>query len=169
MSRYFFTADEHYCHENIIKFCNRPFGSIGEMNQTLIDRHNEVVNDDDFVIHAGDFCWRKDMVRPIQMLLNGTHIFLRGSHDKWMDNSYHEIWEQNIEGQYVVVCHYQMKAWPRSHYGSWQLYGHSHGRSTPLPNQYDIGVDNNNFYPISIGTLRLCILRSDYKTWEIQT
>lgn len=171
MSRYFFTADEHYCHENIIKFCNRPFVSVEEMNQELINRNNEVVRDDDFVIHAGDFCWKShyDTVKSIQSQLKGNHIFLKGSHDKWMAHNYHEIWEQNIEGQYVVVCHYQMKAWPRSHYGSWQLYGHSHGRSVPLLNQYDVGVDNNNFYPISMETLRLCILRSDYKTWEIQT
>jgi calcineurin-like phosphoesterase family protein len=40
-----------------------------------------------------------------------------------------------------------MRVWPRSHHNSWQLYGHSHGKLLPIGKQWDIGVDNNDFYP----------------------
>jgi calcineurin-like phosphoesterase family protein len=46
-----------------------------------------------------------------------------------------------------------MRVWPRSHYNSWQLYGHSHGRLEPVGKQWDVGVDNNNFYPVSFDQL----------------
>jgi calcineurin-like phosphoesterase family protein len=42
-----------------------------------------------------------------------------------------------------------MRTWARSHYNSWQLYGHSHGKLEPIGKQWDIGVDNNNYYPVS--------------------
>jgi calcineurin-like phosphoesterase family protein len=42
-----------------------------------------------------------------------------------------------------------MRTWHRSHYNAWLLYGHSHGRLPPIGKSWDVGVDNNNFTPIS--------------------
>ena len=153
---YWFTADEHLGHENIIKYCNRPFSTVEEMDATIIDNYNQVVLKDDIVVHAGDFCWLnnfKDVYKIYVQKLNGTQIFLRGSHDHWLPYSSKYIWTKRIEGQLVVVCHYAMLRWPGSHYNSWQLFGHSHGRLVAEGKQYDIGVDNNNFYPVSFDQL----------------
>lgn len=153
---YFFTADEHYNHPNILKFMPRPFANITEMNIELVRRNNEVVSKDDWVIHAGDFCWKgsAEFVRNLQKSLIGNHVYLRGSHDGWMNGHYHEIWEKNIEGQHVVVCHYAMRTWGKSHWDSWQLYGHSHGKLESIGKQYDIGVDCNNYYPVSFDRIK---------------
>ena len=61
------------------------------------------------------------------------------------------MWIKKLgKGHPLTVCHYCMLTWQASHYNSWQLFGHSHGRlQKDLGKQYDIGVDNNNFYPIS--------------------
>ena len=77
---YFFTADEHYGHVNIIRYCGRPFSSVEEMDQELIKRHNAVVGPEDTVIHAGDFTLanREAAGRYLQAL-HGHHHFLRGS------------------------------------------------------------------------------------------
>jgi calcineurin-like phosphoesterase family protein len=149
--RYFFTGDEHHYHKNIIQYCDRPFKNTIESAEIIIDNHNKVVKPDDNVIHLGDFTLltNKEEVHRIISKLNGNHIFLRGSHDRWMDRSYHEIWEETINGQHIVACHYAMRVWPRSHYGSWQVYAHSHGGLPPIGKQWDVGVDNNNFYPLS--------------------
>ena len=150
---YFFTADEHYGHANIIKYCNRPFKNVKEMNQVLIERHNEIVEEGDTVIHAGDFTFRNPGLYVDQ--LSGHHVFLRGSHDKWMDKSYHEIWEKTIEGQKIVVCHYPMRTWAASHYNSWQLHGHSHGQLKSQGKQLDIGVDSHDFYPVAFPRVKM--------------
>jgi len=62
---------------------------------------------------------------------------------------------KTIEGQTVVALHYAMRTWPQSHYGSWQVFGHSHGNLPPIGLQWDVGVDNNNFYPVSFDELKI--------------
>lgn len=153
---YFFTADEHYGHKKIIQYCNRPFNSIEEMDQEIIKRHNSVVGRSDVVIHAGDFCWANKKTKAMEYIekLNGNHVFLKGSHDHWISDSTKYVWRKTIEGQFVMVCHYCMRTWERSHYNSWMLFGHSHGRLEPIGKQHDIGVDNNDFYPISFKELK---------------
>jgi len=155
---YFFTSDEHYEHRNIIRYSNRPFENTEEMRETFISNHNSVVGKNDITIHAGDFTFSKDrhfIYHIIIKRLNGKHIFLKGSHDYWLNGKkdINQIWERNIylngERYYFVACHYAMRHWARSHYKSIQVHGHSHGNLEPIENQWDCGVDNNNFYPVS--------------------
>jgi len=154
---YHFISDEHFGHERIIKYCNRPFNSIGEMDNEIIKRFNSKVSKDDVTVHAGDFCWcnnQRDAHRLYISKLNGTHIFLTGSHDHWLPNSNKIVWKKKFNEQSIIVCHYAMRVWESSHYNSWQLYGHSHGRLPPEGKQWDIGVDNNNFYPLSLDEIK---------------
>ena len=85
---FFFTADEHYGHANIIKYCDRPFASVEEMDAEIIKRHNELVGPQDVVLHAGDFTlMKKSFAENYIKRLYGTHIFLKGSHDYWLKKS----------------------------------------------------------------------------------
>lgn len=164
---YFFTADEHYGHENVIKYTMRPFFSVKEMDRCLIDNHNKVVKEKDVVIHAGDFTLKKvQEAQDYLSQLNGTHVFVKGGHDYWLSGMGFDMWQGKIEKEYIVVCHYAMRVWPRSHYGSWMLYGHSHGQLKPIGKQYDVGVDNNNFYPVSFNQLKEMMNKKE-KTTEI--
>lgn len=76
-----FTSDQHYDHNNIIKYSNRPFATVGEMNEELIRRHNALVKADDIVYHLGDFSLNKQA--PVKYLsrLNGEHHLIMGNHD----------------------------------------------------------------------------------------
>lgn len=154
--RYFFTADQHYGHRKIIEYCNRPFADVDEMDAAIIARHNEIVTPQDIVINVGDFSLipHARLVHRIIGKLNGQQVFLRGSHDRWLTGrTVRDIWEKRINDQVVVACHYAMCTWPKSHYGSWHVFGHSHGKLKLRGNRYDVGVDNNNFYPVSFETL----------------
>ena len=82
MSNTFYIADTHFCHRNIIKYCNRPFSSAQEMNQIMIDNWNSVVNKDDTVVHGGDFSLANKLVSiEIFDALNGQKYLVRGNHD----------------------------------------------------------------------------------------
>ncbi len=124
------------------------------MNHTIISRHNELVTPQDHTIHCGDFTLRNEkFAQSIIKQLNGTHTFLIGSHDYWLKKKGLQIWEKTIEGTHIVACHYAMHVWPRSHFNSWHVFGHSHGRLNLSGKRYDVGVDNTGFYPVSYGSL----------------
>ena len=124
------------------------------MNEEIIRRNNEIVSNNDTVHHLGDFCLANSKIATSFLnRLNGNHIFIKGSHDYWLDNNTPTRLEINIGKQFIVLDHYAMRVWARSHYNSWQLYGHSHGKLPPQGKQWDVGVDNNNFYPISFNEI----------------
>lgn len=77
-----FTSDEHYDHRNIIRFCDRPFGAVLEMQREMIARHNAVVGPDDEVWHLGDFSLNEKTVPQILCQLRGKHHLISGNHDK---------------------------------------------------------------------------------------
>ena len=166
----YFTSDTHFDHANIIKYANRPFTNITEMNVALVQRWNEKVGPSDTVYHLGDFSFSKDWKHWINLLLtlNGGIHLVKGNHDKdklinqvqknattcgfLSVSDYKYIKIQEGKGvQEIVLMHYAMRVWNKSHYGAWQLYGHSHNNLPPMPNskQIDVGVDSHNFYPIS--------------------
>lgn len=160
-----FTADEHYGHTNIIKYCSRPFSSVEEMNEKLINNHNSVVSDKDVVWHVGDFTLSgSHFAFTIQRRLHGKHFYINGSHDRWIEEASVPapyLKELMYEGQRIVLCHYAFRVWPHSHHGSWQMYGHTHGKLPGIGYQWDVGVDNNNFLPISFDQLKEKFSRTD--------
>jgi calcineurin-like phosphoesterase family protein len=170
MSDIFITSDEHYGHENIIQFCNRPFSSTEEMRETLIERHNKKVpNKQSYVtIHAGDIFWQtmtEGEALAILTRLNGRHAFLYGNHDELMERSrllpdaFEWVCGRNKENtsysikfnkHLIVISHFAQRVWQNSHKGSWHVYGHSHGELEPMGKSFDIGVDGHDFTPWSL-------------------
>jgi calcineurin-like phosphoesterase family protein len=171
MKNVFFTSDEHYGHQNIIKLCNRPFSSLDEMTEALIERHNSVVtNFTDRVYHAGDMFWRRFGViaaRTVMARLNGQHFYVKGNHEElieestslrndfqWIEARAHII-EPGGPRAGIVLDHYAGRVWNGSHHGSWQLYGHTHNELAEESYllSCDVGVDSWNYYPVSIDQL----------------
>jgi calcineurin-like phosphoesterase family protein len=152
----------NFGHKNIIKYCNRPYDSVEEMDESIITNWNSVVEPLDIVYHLGDFSFRK----PLDYInrLNGYIKIIPGSHDKEIQSSGAEMMLRkfvfspiseisvDIDGrqQSIVLCHYSMRKWDKSHYGSWHLWGHSHGNLPAYGLSFDVGVDTNNFYPYSL-------------------
>jgi len=159
----YFTSDEHYYHKNIIDYSDRPFSSLDEMHEVLIQNHNKVVKPTDTVYHLGDFSFDTNINTVFEHIsrLQGLNIFLKGSHDYWQRDfsrkfktKFHEILDIKCGDNYIVLCHYCMLTWPRSHYGSWHLFGHHHGQFTGnVGKSYDVGVDSNGYKPVSIDEL----------------
>ena len=104
--KYFFTADLHLGHKNVIKYCNRPFKSLDQMNQTLIARWNSRVKAEDIVFVIGDFCFRNSSdkrgegirmsAKEWESCLHGKIIHIQGNHDK--NNSTKTIIQKAVIG-----------------------------------------------------------------------
>lgn len=164
MSDLFFTADEHLGHANIIKYCKRPFSSLEEMTEIIVERHNKKVPRGGRVVHVGDMFWRTfgaENAGKVLDRLNGQHHYVWGNHEELLESnpdvlyrfrSIGDRYRLSVPGYPQIICdHYAGRVWRNSHRGSWQLYGHSHGE---LPEvgalAFDVGVDCWNFEPVSI-------------------
>jgi calcineurin-like phosphoesterase family protein len=147
-----FTADTHFGHANIIKLSGRPFADQGEMDAVLIENWNRVVKPNDEVWHLGDFAW-KCPARFVAKLRGRIHL-IKGNHDKLTNqkarqsfDSVHDVRMVKVGGQQIWLSHYAHRTWPKSHYGVWHLYGHSHGTLPDLLNMsLDVGVDARRLY-----------------------
>ena len=173
----FFTSDTHFNHANIIKFCNRPFKDVEQMNEVMIANWNSVIGKDDTVFHLGDFClggaaeWAKILER-----LNGKIYLIMGNHDLknirqgFISRFEHVAMQMHIEvgKQRIYLCHYPFLCFEGSYKDVWQLFGHVHTRKNNTgndaerlqflyPTQYDVGVDNNGFAPVSFGLVKRII------------
>ena len=171
----FFTSDTHFGHSKIIDYCKRPFSSIEEHDKTLIQNWNNVVGQDDTVFHLGDFAYgNSQFVSNIIKQLNGNIILIKGNHDlRNMNPTLYNIFSDAvyqarilIDKQTVYLNHFPFLCFEHGDINlykdnySIQLFDHVHsGPLTSsedasrlnilLPTQYDVGVDNNNFTPIS--------------------
>ena len=153
MTKIFCTSDTHFSHINIIKYCNRPFASIEEHDEALRSNWNEVVSNDDFLLHMGDLTLlsklsSNDRVRRIIESLKGKKTLVFGNHDsKHVRRSLVDMgWivVQRIETSDVLFRH-----WPLSHNEPKKLcvHGHAHGKNRQAMHQ-DVGVDVYGFKPV---------------------
>lgn len=151
----FFTADQHFNHDNIIKFCNRPFLNVKEMNEAIIERWNQVVPIDGITFLIGDVGFgNAEILRGLIDRLNGKIYFISGNHDSpalhrkccgrfEIFNSktkerHQKDWALSIEDkdapsgiQKIHLYHYAVVDWEGRFHGSWHLHGHSHQTIIP--------------------------------------
>lgn len=157
----FYTSDTHFNHKNIIKYCNRPFSSVDEMNRTLIDNWNSKVGRTDTVYHLGDVQWGSDL--DILNSLRGKKILIVGNHDdkKVIDSGVfsevHNLLEINDSGRQVILCHYRLMTWNKIRRGSIHLYGHSHSQIEGNAQCTDVGVDMpfTNYSPVTMKEIQV--------------
>ena len=170
MEKVWFTSDHHFGHANIIRFSGRSFASAEEMNEALIANWNAVVGPSDVVYHLGDiFLCRRAEAEAIRERLNGRIRLVRGNHDKTAEEMKRgfdwvkDLYDLKVEDadapegrQRIVLCHYAMRVWNKSHRGAWHLYGHSHGSLPDDPHSlsFDAGVDCHGYAPISYSRVK---------------
>lgn len=166
-----FTADLHLSHKRIIEFSKRPFTDMDEMDRILIENWNAKISHSDTVWFLGDFSFADTEKGQRQLdRLNGIKHLIIGNHDKtavrlngWASQS--NLKEIKVEGQNIVLCHYAMRVWNKSHYGVWSLYGHSHGSlpDDPTALSIDVGVDCHNYMPLNMDDIARIMKK---KTWK---
>ena len=148
----FFTSDQHFGHDRIRIYCRRPFQNVDHMDIEMMKAWNEVVGQDDTIWHLGDFTLGNlEAFLMYASRLNGRINIVPGGHDyKWVGDWAHvmhtdgwripgtiDAWlypplhsliikRKGERPMPIVMCHYPMASWDRSHYGSLHLHGHVH-------------------------------------------
>ena len=177
MATIYFISDTHFNHKNVIKYCNRPFKDVEEMNNVLIENWNNTVTDFDTVYHLGDVALTTESdMKKIIPKLKGTKILIRGNHDKKSKEFFKKAGFElipdsplNLSDEKLILSHRPLKDTeiPK---GYVNVHGHIHNNSlhkvNPATNETEypenlyseklhinVSVDVINFKPISLKEL----------------
>lgn len=133
----FYIADTHFGHENCIRFDERPFSTINEMDHILIMNWNARVQPEDEVYILGDFIYRNknhDFEWYLRQL-NGRKFLVIGNHDgkllkdeqamKYFE-AVDKMMHVNDESNALCLCHFPIVSWNKKYHGSYHIYGHIH-------------------------------------------
>ncbi len=182
-----FTSDLHFGHANIIRYCDRPFGDVDEMDAAIVEQWNETVAPDDTVWVLGDVALGR-ITESLALIadLNGTKLLLAGNHDRcWSGHAHRaEGWTERyidagfadveqgsmrlaLAGHDVVACHFPYRG--DSHdldryvderpvdSGEWLVHGHVHERWRQRGRMINVGSDVWDFRPVAEATLAALI------------
>lgn len=153
----FFTADQHFDHGQIIRHCKRPFPSVEEMNDCLLEKWNEVVGPFDTVFFLGDLVYGKGSRSITYWLdrLNGKIVFIRGNHDKMSDPvPFLDFAQITYKEHTFKLCHCPQHM---ELLAGWTICGHKHNNDTkkyPFINGQtrviNVSVELTDYSPVSI-------------------
>lgn len=176
----FVLSDNHFNHWNINNLCDRGFKNVVHMNQSMIDRWNQVVKPDDMVINVGDIVYTQgssDEIANIISVLNGRKILVIGNHDRktyswYINNGFDFVCESmtwNYNGKKILFIHNPHEVEPvdynRYHY---VIHGHQHNHSPFIRRNrgclfINVSVEQIKYTPLSLMTLLNRIKQGQYK------
>lgn len=160
----YFISDTHFSHENIIKYCDRPFRDKTNMNIQLMKNWNDVVGENDTVLHLGDFSLSLPP-KNFDMIynnLNGKMVILKGNHDnhfkRFFDKEKHDRWKlvektrfsMEIKGYKIVFSHRPVKNENILTQYDYNFHGHVHNNSRRISDKHiNLSLENIGYRPVS--------------------
>jgi len=171
---YYFTADLHIGHKNIIKYDKQDYKDSYERDQAIITNWNKIVRPKDYVFILGDtgFGAPIEYIESIIACLNGHLIFIKGNHDSKEQIELFEKYgeylglmaEITVMKQMVILCHYRMDSWRNSHRGSWHLHGHHHCCHPDNKEKMiiDVGIMGWGMKPLKFSEIKTIMTKKDY-------
>ncbi len=165
-----YTSDLHFGHKNVIKFDNRPFSDVEEMDRVMIELWNGKVQPEDTVYILGDICYRSGKTADWYLRqLRGHKILILGNHDlPILENANALRCLDGVERmmhitdgcRQVSLCHFPIAEWNGFFHDSWHVYGHIHNRKTEsyeymskLDHALNAGCMINNYMPSTFDEL----------------
>lgn len=164
MTNIFFTSDTHFGHANFLNFRDgtgaliRPFASVEEMDELMVQRWNEVVRDGDRVYHLGDVGFGSGVLGRIMPRLKGSKRLILGNHD--------DIRGQDLLGYFKKVTLWRLfkeEGFVCTHIplpltelrkASFNVHGHIHEKPSPTIRHINICVEQTDYYPVALEVLK---------------
>lgn len=133
----YFSSDWHLGHFRSIEFSDRPFKTVEEMDETIIENMISPLKKGDELYFLGDMAFDiETAAKFFTRLKKGIKLFwILGNHERTAKHFQHYCIQQSlmkeirIQKNSTTLCHYPMITWNKSHYNAWQLYGHHHAKS----------------------------------------
>ena len=168
MSRIWVTSDLHFSHQREFLYGPRGFDNVETMMGYVMDRWNELVDEDDDVYVLGDLMLGDNEagIKMIKQLKGKIHVIL-GNHDTASRKALYEECYNVVDVKYADVIKFNGYTFYLSHYPTMtsnlekefskhcvlNLYAHTHQQTNfyeGLPFCYHIGLDSHNCTPVNI-------------------
>lgn len=156
----FVISDTHWHHKNIIEYSNRPFSSLEEMDEVMVQNWNKVVKPQDKVYHLGDVYMPKKQEKSDWLFsrLNGTKVLILGNHDvgkdqvllKWFKRIYAYRFLPDFR---VTLSHVPIHVDSIQRRTLLNIHGHTHEKGSPEGPYRSACVELINYTPIAIEEL----------------
>lgn len=170
----YLTSDLHLDHGNIIEYCNRPFDSVEDMNEVLVENWNSIIDTGDEVLFGGDLTISSNTADLLDWFdrLNGNLVFIIGNHDgtvlDTLDNvSFFEHYQFEYGDHRFYAVHDPLDA--PANFSGWVLHGHHHNNwpdeypfVNPVDRRVNLSVELIDYAPITMSTLLECIREQRY-------
>lgn len=156
----YLSSDLHFNHENIIKYCSRPFKDASHMNECLIATFNSIIGPNDLLIHVGDFAMgTKDKHQAFRYRLLFKIFNVAGNHDYKSLVKFDKIFDRlkiKYKGKSILIQHVPYDGLEEEY--DVFLHGHTHGQwQTKRDNRgrlmVDVGVDAWGMKPVKLDTI----------------
>ncbi|MBS2001323.1 MAG: hypothetical protein JST44_07430 [Cyanobacteria bacterium SZAS LIN-5] len=170
-----FTSDHHFGHAKIIQYCDRPFETVEQMNEELVQNWNALVGDNDTVYYLGDFSLKSSAMEEFAPRLKGRKVLIAGNHDGCHPSNHEgKLGNLALYRKYFDAVHEDLE-WDGLHLhhmpyhddvdhrypeyrpidaGLILLHGHVHQRWTVNGRQINVGVDVWNYEPVHESEIR---------------
>lgn len=165
-------SDTHFNHKNILNFKDdsgnsvRYFSSVEEMNETMIERWNEVVKPNDKIYHLGDvFFGHISWVRENWNRLNGKKRLIVGNHDDipsiveegmfekvemWRAFGQHNLLLTHVPVSHQTIFHDRVKCGKKP---MTNVHGHIHSNLSPVGRYMNVSVEATDYRPVHLDEL----------------
>lgn len=162
-----FISDTHFSHTNIIRYAGRPFQSVKEMDERLIENWNALITPQDTVFFLGDFgLGTTDFLAGLCVRLHGNKICIRGNHDGTPAKMQKIGFSLALESAFIKIGRHQVElvhipSHPApSHF---QLHGHVHEKrpNKLVDRQLNLSVEVWDYKPVSEKTIIAQLDRAD--------
>lgn len=152
-------SDQHFRHSRVIEYAGRPFANVEQMNQTMINNHNNTVNDGSVVVFGGDITFGNEAInKEVMEQMKGRHLFIYGNHDFNHGGRYNTkfmkeaaacaLFQYEINGNMydIVISHYPILCDLPDNVIN--IYGHTH-QHVMLGLRFSMCVEQTNYKPKS--------------------
>ncbi len=160
-------SDDHYYHDKIIKYENRPYKNSEEMNEDMIRLNNKTVTDEDVVLRLGDFSFGgRTYIEPLMKRLKGKKYLLMGNHDKkrtvtfWKKMGFIKVFKSPIYLDKYILSHNPVSAEEIRRTKKINFHGHIHNNV-----HYDLFLKESE---INEHYVNFCVEIINYTPFEIK-
>jgi calcineurin-like phosphoesterase family protein len=159
-------SDTHFGHENIIKYCNRPYKDSKEMDESILDNWNSVVKDGDIVYHLGDVYFNLEKPSSFLNKLKGRKRLVLGNHDNGKDQNLLNVFQKIMVWKMfpefgLLLTHVPVhestldRGLTENLRKLTNVHGHIHNKEPPSPFHVNVSVEMVDYTPINIEELRI--------------